>query len=170
MKLIEFETLSEGRRAELEGDELDPWGGGDLELTFVPKDHHLGVEDEDGTLVAAAGTVVAEAQVSEARFPVLGIGGVIVRASFRGRGLARAVVEAVLERGRGLGVSFALLFCLPDRMGLYRKLGFTEVEGEVLVKQPSGGYQVMPMRTMWAPLGPDALWPSGPLVLHSLPF
>jgi predicted N-acetyltransferase YhbS len=168
VELIEFATLSPAQRDELEGDEPDPWGG-DVLLTFLPKDNHVGLTDDDGTLIAVAGTVVAEVEVGEARFPVLGIGGVIVRAPFRGRGLAREVVQAVLEKGRAQGLPFALLFCLPDRMGLYQRLGFTEVEQEVLVKQ-SGGYQVMPLRTMWAPLRPGAVWPSGPLVLHSLPF
>lgn len=127
--MVEFETLSPGQRQELEGDELDPWGAGDLELTFAPKDHHVGVKDEDGTLVAVAGTIVVEAQVGEARFPVLGIGGVIVRAPFRGRGLARTVVQAVLEKGRGRGAPLALLFCLPDRMGLYRRFGLPKSTG-----------------------------------------
>lgn len=119
--------------------------------------------------MACAGITVAEAQVNVERFQVLGIGGVIVRAPFRGRGLARRVVEAALETGRALGPPFALLFCLEDRAGLYRRLGFTEVDGDVLVSQATG-YEVMPLRTMWRALGPDAAWPEGQLVLHSLPF
>jgi len=61
-----------------------------------------------GQTMAAA--VVAEAQVGEEHFPVLGLGGVIVRAPFRGRGLARQVVEAA--GARPPGPPFALPFCL----------------------------------------------------------
>src|SRR5579884_4458075 len=131
MELIEFETLTPEREAELEGDEADPWGIAEVELTltFQPKHRHVGLVGEDGSLVASAGIVIAEAQVGEARFPVVGLGGVIVRAPFRGRGLAREIVEAALTRGRRLGPPFAVLFCLDSRMGLYRRLGFTEVDG-----------------------------------------
>jgi predicted GNAT family N-acyltransferase len=171
MQLIEFGTLSAERRGELEGDERDPWEIMDLDLKmdFQPKDRHVGLQDEDGTLVACAGIVLAEAQVGGRRFPVLGLGGVIVRAPFRGRGLAREIVEAAVAKGRRLGPPFALLFCLESRTGLYRRLGFVEVEGEVRVQQPTG-YERMPLRTMWRALRPAAVWPPGELTLHSLPF
>src|SRR5437588_2603693 len=154
MELIEFEELSPDRRAELEGGEQNPFEVGDLPLRFQPKQHHMALQDDDGTLVASAGIVVAEAQVGEERFSVVGVGGVIVRRPFRGRGLAREVVEAALMRARELGPSFALLFCLESRVGLYRRLGFAEVEGEVRVRQPEG-YEVMPLQTMWRALRPD---------------
>lgn len=168
-ELIEFGQLSPARRGELEGDEVDPWEAGQLGLEFRPKQRHIAVEDSNGTLLAAAGLVVAEAQVGEARFPVVGLGGVIVRAPFRGRGLAREVVEAALNRARMLGPAFALLFCLESRVGLYRRLGFARIEAEVRVRQP-GSNRVMPMCTMWQALRPDAVWPHGELVLNSLPF
>jgi predicted N-acetyltransferase YhbS len=169
VELIEFELLSPERRAELEGDEPDPWQVADVTMGFQPKHRHIGLQGDDGSLVACAGIVLAEAQVGAARFPVLGLGGVIVRAPFRGRGLAREIVEAALAKGRRLGPPFALLFCLESRTGLYQRLGFTEVEGKVRVQQPNG-YAVMPMRTMWRGLRPAAVWPPGELVLHSLPF
>jgi GNAT superfamily N-acetyltransferase len=171
VELIEFELLSPERRAELEGDEADPWEIEDLNITlgFQPKGRHVALQDDDGTLVACAGIVLADAQVGTARFPVLGLGGVIVRAPFRGRGLAREVIEAALAKGRRLGPPFALLFCLESRRGLYRHLDFVEVEGAVRVQQPNG-YELMPLRTMWRALRPAAVWPPGELVLHGLPF
>jgi predicted GNAT family N-acyltransferase len=169
MELIEFEALTPERRAELEGDEPDPFGVGDVKLSFQPKERHVGLQDRDGTLVASTGLVVADAQVEEDRFPVVGIGGVIVRTPFRGRGLAREIVEAAIVRAARLGPRFALLFCRQDRAGLYRRLSFIEVSDPVLVRQPVG-YQVMPMRTMWRALQPGLTWPAGRLVLHSLPF
>lgn len=171
MELIEFETLSPEREAELEGDEADPWGIAEFgsSLIFQPKHRHVALVEADGSLVACAGFVIAEAQVAEARFSVVGLGGVIVRAPFRGKGLAREIVEAALTKGRRLGPPFAVLFCLESRMGLYRRLDFTEVTGEVRVKQPTG-YEAMPLRTMWRALRPAIAWPAGELILHSLPF
>ncbi len=169
MDLIEFGELTPERRAQLEGDESDPFEVGDVKMRFQPKTRHVGLLDDDGRLVASAGWVIAEAEVREARMQVVGLGGVIVRAPFRGRGLAREVVEAAMTRARVREAPFALLFCLDGRVGLYRRLGFAEVSGEVLVRQ-SAGYEVMPLRTMWRALKPRAQWPSGQLVLHSLPF
>jgi hypothetical protein len=62
-----------------------------------------------------------------------------------------------------------LLFCHPDRVGLYRRLGFGYVEPPVMVQQPEG-YAEMPMRTMWRALAAGASWPSGCLTVHGLPF
>lgn len=169
MDLIEYGLLTPERRAELEGDETDPFEVGGVTLRFRPKERHFGLQADDGTLVANTGLVMAEVEVGDDRFPVAGIGGVIVRAPFRGRGLARQVVEATLERAQSSEAEFALLFCRQDRAGLYQRLGFAEVESEVLVEQPSG-YEVMPLHTMWKALRPGAAWPAGPLVLHGLPF
>jgi predicted N-acetyltransferase YhbS len=108
-------------------------------------------------------------EVGSERFDVVGLGGVIVNASFRGRGLARQVVQAAVEVGQTMGPEFMLLFCHPDRMGLYERLGFDEVKRTVLVKQP-GGYEPMAQRTMWRALAPGATWPAGPPVIHTLPF
>ncbi len=169
MKLIEFGELSPRQRAELEGDETDPFEVGNVRLQFRAKKRHVGLLDEDGALVASTGLVMADAQVGEEQFPVAGLGGVIVRASVRGQGLAREIVEAALDAARASEAKFALLFCRPDRAGLYRRLGFTHVPGEVLVQQPDG-YEVIPLETMWKPLHDGADWPTGHLVLHSLPF
>jgi GNAT superfamily N-acetyltransferase len=176
VKVVEFGRLTQARRAELEGDELDPFDVSGVTLQFRPKERHVALQDERGRLIASTGMVVAEVEVGGARLAVVGIGGVIVNARHRGRGLARRVVEAALERARELEprhparpAEFALLFCLPDRVGLYLRLGFTEIADEVLVKQPVG-YAPMPLRTMWRALREGAQWPEGPVVLQGLPF
>jgi predicted N-acetyltransferase YhbS len=169
MRLIEFGVLTPQRRSELEGKEIDPFEVGDVTLQFRPKERHVALQDDDGTVVASTGLVMTEAQVGEERFPVVGLGGVIVRAEFRGRGLAREIVEAALMRAQASEARFAILFCRPDRAGLYLRLGFCPVEGEVLVEQP-GGHAVMPLDTMWRGLRPGLNWPEGQLVLHSLPY
>ncbi len=96
MELIEFGELTPQRRSELEGGETDPFEVGDVTLQFRPKERHVALQNDDGTAVASTGLVITEAQVGEERFPVVGLGGVIVRAGFRGRGLAREIVEAAL--------------------------------------------------------------------------
>jgi hypothetical protein len=62
-----------------------------------------------------------------------------------------------------------MLFCHEDRAGLYRRLGFIELPGEVRVQQPSG-HATMTQRTMWIALHGDATWPSGKVTVHSLPW
>jgi predicted N-acetyltransferase YhbS len=169
VKVVELGRLTDAQRAQLYGDEEDPFEIGDVTLQFTPKEQHVGLQDERGTLVASAGLVVAEVEVEERRFPVVGFGGVLVHAAGRGRGLGQRVVEAALERARMLGPEFAMLFCLPDRVGFYRRLGFSEIEGVVQVEQPTGD-EPMPLRTMWAALRAGAQWPEGSVALRSLPF
>jgi predicted N-acetyltransferase YhbS len=161
--------LSAARRAELEGDEVDPFDVGGVTLQFRPKERHVALQDERGRLVASAGMVITEVEAGGRRFPVVGFGGVIVNAEHRGRGLGRRVVEAALARAAELGPELSMLFCLPDRVGLYDRLGFTEITEEVRVKQPIGD-AVMPIRTMWRALREGARWPAGPVLLHGLPF
>jgi predicted N-acetyltransferase YhbS len=169
MEIVEFGRLSADQRRELEGDEHDPFDFAGVSLHYRPKERHVALRDERGRLVASTGMVLADVEVQGERFPVVGVGGVIVEAGHRGRGLAREVVEAALAKARTLGPQFALLFCHEDRAGLYRKLGFARVTAAVSVRQ-DGGYAPMPQHTMWRALRADARWPDGPVLLHSLPF
>ena len=170
MEITRFGDLTDEDRAQLEGDEPDPFDAAGIDLTFRPKDRHMGVRDETGRLIASAGFVLAEVEVDgRERFGVLGIGGVIVAAAQRGRGLARVVVEAVLDEGARLGPEFALLFAHADRAGLYRKLGFAELQSPLEVLQPRGR-AVVPQLAMWRRLTASRDWPAGPAVLQSLPF
>ena len=169
MELFEFAWLTEEQRAELEGEEEDPWDGAGIGLEWRPKERHVGLRDDSGRLIANAGLLVAEVEVGGRRFPVVGLGGVIVNADHRGRGLSLRVVQAALERATGLGPEFMLLFCHENRSGLYRRFGFEEVGAEVLVEH-DGGHVVMPMRTMWRALLSQARWPAGRVVLLGLPF
>jgi GNAT superfamily N-acetyltransferase len=55
-----------------------------------------------------------------------------VRPAFRGTGLGRVLVEAIMKEARGIGYKSMLLDTLPGRMdsaiALYRKMGFQEIE------------------------------------------
>lgn len=169
MEVVQFGSLTDALRQELEGDEQDPFQSRGIAVEFRPKDRHVGLIDDQGRLAAAAGLVLVEVEVAHQRFPVAGLGGVIVNASHRGAGLGRRVVEAALREAVDLGPAFALLFCHADRMGFYRKLSFAEVTAEIVVQQPRG-FRRIPQRTMWRGLREHVEWPSGRVTLHSLPF
>lgn len=169
MEIVEFGPLTEAHRRELEGDEEDPFDSRGISLQFRAKDRHVGLRDDAGRLVASTGMVVVDVEVAGERFPVVGLGGVIVNAEHRGRGLGRQVLRAALRQAKNLGPTFAMLFCHEDRAGLYRKLGFSPVSAEVVVRQ-SAGYASMPQGTMWRPLHEKLEWPTGQVVVHSLPF
>jgi GNAT superfamily N-acetyltransferase len=169
MEIIEFAQLLPEQRVELEGAEHDPFDMAGCMLHFRPKERHVALRDDQGRLVASTGLVVVDVEVEGHRFPAVGLGGVIVNQQYRGRGLARRIVETALDRARTLGPAFAMLFCHEDRAGLYRKLGFEEIRAEVIVEQP-GGYEPMPLGAMWRALEPGASWPEGNVSLRSLPF
>ncbi len=166
---MELGELSDADRAELEGGETDPFDGAGSAIRFRGKERHVAVRDDDGGLIASAGLTRSEAEVGGIRFPVVGVGGVIVNAAHRGRGLARTVVEAALARAGADGPDFAILFCHADRAGLYLRLSFRPITERVLVRQPHG-YVPIPQRTMWRPLRAGAMWPAGPPVIHTRPF
>jgi predicted N-acetyltransferase YhbS len=170
MELVEFGLLTEKLRAELEGDEIDPWDSAGLPpLQWRAKEQHVALRDGEGRYMASAGMVVAEVEAGGDRFPVVGLGGVIVSAAYRGRGLSLQVVQAALDKAATLGPDFMLLFCHGNRVGLYKRFGFEEVGSEVLVEQ-EGGRVAIPMRAMVRALRPGASWPDGSVVVHSRPF
>jgi GNAT acetyltransferase-like protein len=86
VEIVEFGALTDSQRAELEGDEEDPFDARGTQLSSRAKDQHIGALDPDGRLVASAGLVLAEIQIDDgAPTPVVGLGGVIVAAHHRGR-------------------------------------------------------------------------------------
>jgi predicted GNAT family N-acyltransferase len=170
MDLIEFERLSDQQHAELVGDEDDPWKAADLGLEWLPKDHHVAVRDDGGRLLAAAGLVIVNVQFgSGPPIPVVGLGGVIVTASQRGRGLGRQVISEALTRAEVMGPEIAMLFCRPEITGLHRRHGFAEVRRPVFAEQPDGVVEMLGV-TMWRPLKAGARLPRGIVKVTGLPF
>jgi predicted N-acetyltransferase YhbS len=170
MELVEFGPLTDELRAELEGDEADPWDAARVPpLQWRAKEHHVALRDDGGRVIASAGLLSADVEVGEVVFPVVGLGGVIVNRAHRGRGLSLRVVEAALAKAATLGPEFVLLFCHEDRMALYRRFGFEDVRTDVIVDH-DGERIVMPMHTMWRPLTADARWPDGRVDVHGPPF
>jgi aminoglycoside 2'-N-acetyltransferase I len=172
VELIELGRLSDEQYAELVGDEDDPWNAAEFDLEWLPKDRHVAVRDDDGRLIAAAGLVVVEVQCGEQPpIPVVGVGGVIVTASHRGRGFGREVISEALRRAEAMGPEIAMLFCRSETAGLYRRHGFTQVRGPVLVDQPDGVVEISGAGvTMWRALTAGARLPEGIVKVNGLPF
>jgi predicted GNAT family N-acyltransferase len=170
MEVVEFGDLSEAQRAELEGDEVDPFDARASQLVWRAKDRHVGLRDADGRLAACAGLVLAEIEVDASRhMGVVGIGGVIVAARYRGQGLGSRVISEALRRAARLGPELAILFCHRDRSGLYARHRFAEIAPPVLVQQP-GGYVPIPQVAMWRALADGVSLPPGRVRVNSLPF
>lgn len=170
MRLVELDRLSEPYWEELVAGEHAPFGGIGEQLVWRDKTRNVGVRDDAGQLVAAAGVVLAEVKVGqESPFEVAGLGGLIVTRSARGHGLSRLLCGRLLEIAGELEVQRAMLFCLPKLMPLYGEFGFVEIDEPVWADQP-GGQIEMPLPAMWNALGSDASWPSGPVELLGEPF
>lgn len=167
---IQFGELSAQRRAELWGADPDPYDMAQNTMQWQTKHRHVGLVDAEGRLVAGAGLVLTRLQAGDGtRHDAIGLGGVIVAERYRGRGLARRIVGDALRLGATLGPELAMLFCLPDRAGLYERLGFSAIEPPVRVAQPEGPRTVSLM-TMWRTLGDASTLPPAPVVVLTLPF
>jgi GNAT superfamily N-acetyltransferase len=169
VQAIELANVDSGQWRALQGDEPHPWGGEAEALAWVPKTDYVGIPGEDGELLAMAAVLVAEVTAGEEAFSVAGVGGVIVRPDMRGRGLARLVVEAILEVAERLGPERAMLFCREPLVAMYERFGFQRVDVPVTAAQPDGRIE-MPLRAMWRPLHAGASWPGGPVVVLGEPF
>lgn len=167
---IEFADLSAERRAQLWGSDPDPFEMAHDTMQWQIKHRHVGLQDAEGRLVASAGLAPTRVRAADRReYAAIGLGGVIVAQSRRGRGLARRIVGQALDLAATLGPDLVMLFCLPTRVGLYERLGFTEVPPPVLVAQPRGPMPVS-LIVMWRTLHPDARLPPTPVQVLTLPF
>jgi predicted GNAT family N-acyltransferase len=170
MRLVELDRLSEPYWEELIASEHEPFGGIGESLAWREKTRNIGVREDDGRLVAAGGAVPAEVKVArEPPFQVVGLGGLIVTRSARGRGLARLLCRRLLELASEFEAQRAMLFCLPKLMPLYGEFGFVPIDAPVWADQPGGRIE-MPLPAMWSALGSDAGWPSGRVDLLGEPF
>ncbi|MFD9886559.1 GNAT family N-acetyltransferase [Streptomyces alboflavus] len=169
---VRLDAYSRADQNEILGDGDDPFGVAGTGLTWLPKEEHFGVRSEAGRLVAHAGLLRLPMAIDGSATEVIGVGGVAVAPDLRGRGLARTVLAAALDHARTLGPRHALLFCRPPLVALYDRLGWRALTGDVHVEQPDGPV-VMPLRTMWTPLGEGreaAPWPVGEVRLLSFPM
>ncbi len=182
VQLVELEEVTDRQWAEIIDGEIAPWGGDSAErMSWQPKEWYIAARGEDDTLVALAGAAVGAVDIENAGgFDVLGVGGVFVHASHRGRGLATLVVRELLARAGTDPASpeRAMLFCRTHLTGLYERLGFRQIEASVSAQQPEGRVE-MPILAMWRALsasdhpGPAPAtpgWPPGRVDVRGLPF
>ncbi len=169
MRAIELKNVDSEQWRALQGEDPHPWGGEAEALAWVPKTDYVGIPGEGGELLAMAAVLVAEVTAGEEAFPVAGVGGVIVRPDMRGHGLARLVVEAILEVAARLGPERAMLFCRQPLVAMYERFDFRTIDEPVTAAQPTGRVE-MPLRAMWRPLRADASWPPGPVAVLGEPF
>ena len=169
MRVVELDSVGGAEWDEVVAGEAQPFGGVAEGLTWRAKQRHVGVRDQQGRLLALAGTALCEVRAGSRRLPVVGLGGVIVTRTQRGRGLARMAIEGALELARETPAAHAMLFCLRENMGLYAKFGFQPIAGAVRARQASGIVEV-PLPGMWAPLRAGAAWPPGEVEVLGEPF
>lgn len=167
--MVELERITDSDWQQVVAGEPEPWGRAGESLQWREKSQNVGLRDDAGSLVALAGLLLAEVRVADATFQVAGVGGVIVTRSARGRGLARVLIERLLQLAPELGAERAMLFCLPANVTLYAKFGFQLIEEPVWAAQPDGLVE-MPLPAMWKPLAPAARWPAGRVELLGEPF
>jgi GNAT superfamily N-acetyltransferase len=171
MRLVELDSFSAQQEAAIEGDEPAPWGGGAAEtLSWSSKQRYVAALDGDGQPVGVIGALVVEVEVGDAaRFPVVGLGGLIVTAALRGQGVGGRLIERMLEIAAAIGPQRAMLFCAPELVRRYERYGFRPIEDAVFAEQPSGRVE-MPVEAMWRGLREDAGWPAGRVDVLGLPF
>ncbi len=65
MEIIEFGDLTHDQRADLEGDEADPFDAAGATLVYQGKDRHVGLRTDEGRLVASTGMLLVDVEVGE---------------------------------------------------------------------------------------------------------
>lgn len=123
----------------------------------------------DGQLVSHAEIVERTGTVGGQPVKLGGVGGVVTRPAWRGRGLSSAALERAASFMRDeLGVEFGLLICDEKLVPFYRRLGWQVVAGPLIFAQPggavslSGAVMVLPCR--------GQTWPPGLIDLCGPPW
>jgi predicted GNAT family N-acyltransferase len=170
MELVELDELTEEDWTGLTAGESEPWGAEGAGLQWREKERYVALREGDGRIVAAAGAVLAEIAIEEeARFVLVGLGGLIVTRAMRGRGLMARLVDPLLTLAGTMGPERAMLFCRPVLVERYARLGFLEISDPVRAGQPAGSVE-MPLSAMWRALHGAPGWPPGRVEVSGLPF
>jgi aminoglycoside 2'-N-acetyltransferase I len=114
-----------------------PWAG----IVFAKAEWRVFIQDETEGVVCHVGIHRREATWNGRKARIGGIGGVLTRADFRGRGYAGLALDAAIRTLRDEGaIDFALLFCEPHNAPFYMGRGWKPFDGEVYAEQ--GGNRV----------------------------
>ena len=152
----------------ISGGEHDPFTGLIYGLVWRPTERHVMVT-EDGLEVCHIGLVAHTVEVNGEPVKVAGVGGVITKREYRGRGIALAAMRTAETLAKQeLDSEFMFLFCRPGMRGWYETQDWNVIRDTVLVDQP-GGTVPAPLLAMVKQLGATD-WPSGEVRLNSLPW
>lgn len=169
VKLIDLRDFGADDYARIVDGESDPYGTGHLGIVWRDKRGHIGLSQE-GRLIGHAGWVAVRVQGTNGQVAdVLGLGGVMVHRDFRGQAAGRQLVLGAMQRMVELGGSIGMLFCRPERLRFYERMGWFPIDETVTVDQPSG-LITMPLITCWTPLVGGAIPPATDLRVEGLPF
>lgn len=108
-----------------------------FKCTFVDRIHgnyFLAIDDKAGDL---AGIIWVRVNKNEFREPSLIIGDIIVAPSFRGKGVATALIESAKKYAKNTGCTSVTLNVISNNhaaKNLYNKIGFSTVSENMLLK------------------------------------
>lgn len=160
-------SLSEHEKDELLGWGKDIFNSEALELIWRPKSEQL-VLYEGENPVSTCGLLRQQVELCTASLEVGGIGGVVTRPDFRGRGYAGKLLEEALRIFCDEWLLDAgMLFCRDALIPFYRERGWQVLEAPVSILQPIGTI-TCPTPVMVHPF--HTPWPSGPIHIDSLPW
>jgi GNAT superfamily N-acetyltransferase len=123
----------------------------------------------DGEMASHVEIVDRIGTVEGRRVKLGGIGGVMTRPKWQGRGYSSVALEAATAFMRDeLGTEFRLLMCDQEMIPFYSHLGWQVVEGPLVFDQP-GGKVTFDEVTMVLPCTKQE-WPQGTIDLCGLPW
>jgi GNAT superfamily N-acetyltransferase len=154
--------------AALAGGEADPYGTERYGITWRPPDRHV-VVSEDGQTIGHAGFLPIEVEVDGEHLSGVGLSSVMVHPAHRGRGIGENLVRETTARMESTGRPFAALFCRDVRLAFYGRMGWRQVEGEVVADQKSGPI-LMPLFMCWYPFSRDLGVPQSGVRVLGMPF
>lgn len=138
-------------------------------ILVAPTQHRVLLRDA-GAIVGAAGFLRRTVRLDDRDVSVGGVKAVMVLPDRQGEGLGRmAVTAAMTALRREDAPAFGLLFCEPDTVGFYARLGWTAFAGEVVVDQQEGPLLYDILHCLVAPLSGPAP-KNGRIDLRGLPW
>lgn len=107
--------------------------------------------------------------VDEVKILIAGIGGVVTKYEWRGKGIASHLMRKTQQfLAQKLSVEYGLLMCGQDRTSFYQGLGWKIVENQLEYDQPTGK-EIFDDHVMVYPIKHND-FPSGKIDVHGYPW
>lgn len=110
----------------------------------------------EGELVSCVGVVIRDATHQDRPVRIGGICAVMTHPAARRKGHADAGMRRAIEFFREEGVDLGLLVCRPHLLDYYGRRGWSQFDGELLVRQRGERSLFTHNRVMTLPVGKDA--------------